>query len=112
MEIQNPAYGIMQTGNYEDAKTFLIACDCGDIQHGVYSHIEVETENDNRSINLNFFVNMFIPYSDSFIDRIKTAWKVLTTGTFSMEHTLILKKQTAINLCSAINESIKDLENT
>lgn len=106
---QKPATGIMQTGEYPDAKVFKVACACFNPEHDVDMWIEVDTE-DTYGVQVNFYVTATTPFWKEGFSRIKTAWNVLTKGVHKSEHTMLLHEQAAMNLAFAINDNIKILK--
>jgi hypothetical protein len=107
---QIPAHGIMQTSEYNEAKSYRIGCDCHSTEHDVHMWIEVEGDTECQDVQVGFFADMTTPVWDKNFNRIKAAWNILVYGYQRQEHHLILKKQTAINLAGTIEKVIKELE--
>lgn len=109
METQSPAVGIMQSGEWKDAKSFIVGCDCHAPEHQVHTWIEVDRDSECRDITVTFFVNTTTPFWRDGFNRVKAAWNVLWRGYDEQEHCLILREQAALNFAGAITESVKEL---
>lgn len=110
MKAQIPAEGIMQTGNWPDAHSFHIECECSDPNHAVDMWIEVNPDRETESVALGFYVQGTAPFWQEGWNRFRAAWQVLTQGYYRTENHLILSKQAAVNLTGAVEQSIKKLE--
>ena len=109
MNSQAPATGIALTHEFDKAASYHVECDCSDSEHAVKMWIDVD--NADEYINVSFYVNTWTPFWETGFNRIKTAWKVLTTGSHQQQHCMILNKQSALNLAAVINSKINELEN-
>lgn len=110
MTSEKPAQGIMLNADYVDAKTYTIACDCTDPDHSIHMWIEAEGDNETKDITLTFYVNTTTPFWKKGFSRIKSAWDILIHGYREDQHSLILKKQSALNLAETIKSIVNDLE--
>lgn len=111
MEPERPATGIMKLFDYPDWKVFRIECDCGEHSHAVDMSIEIRKELDfPNQIELEFSATTITPFWNKGFSRFKTALKVLVFGHAEYSHTIVLKKQVALNLAETIKHAINDLE--
>jgi hypothetical protein len=110
MKSQQPASGILLTHQFDNATSYHIECDCSESDHAVKMWIELESDHELDLITLKFYVNTWTPFWETGFNRIKTAWKVLTTGSHQQQHCLLLSKQSAINLASTISTNVNKLE--
>jgi hypothetical protein len=112
MNAQEPAYGIMQTGDFEYAKSFRISCACHSSDHDVYAWIEVDRDHEEpvaSDVQLTFYVAGTTPIWKKGFGRIQYAWNVLVKGYHQEQHELILNEQAAINLADAITKTVAKL---
>lgn len=105
-----PLKGVMKTGDWNDAKSFRIACECQDVNHDVNTWIELQTDNDTKEITVGFFVETQTPFWKEGFNRIKAAWDVLFKGFHRGEHHLILDREAALNFSNVILDSVKEIE--
>ena len=110
MNQQTPAEGIMSTGSWKDTRSFRVACDCHSTDHDVNAWIEVGTDHEHRTVDIEFFVEGTTPFWTQGFSRIRAAWRMLVYGYHQEEHHLILKGQVARNFVSALDSSIQELE--
>lgn len=108
---QIPAQGIMQISEFDNAKSFLIACECTDPTHQVDAWIEVNKELDVKQVSVTFFVKTYIPFIDGILTRVKAAWNILITGSYEQQHNLLLSKQVALNFAHTIIDTVSEMEN-
>lgn len=109
MKAQTPAKGILQTGDWSDAKSFMINCDCTDPYHAVDMWIEVNRDTDIETVDVIFYVKTTNDYWREGYSRIKAAWDILTKGVHTQSNTLLLDKQSALNFAEAIKRTVKEL---
>ena len=110
MKAQTPAQGIMLDADFRDAKAYTIACDCHDGDHQVHMWIELNGDDDTKDVEMIFYVNTTTPFWKPGFSRIKAAWDILIKGYREDHHSLILKKQAALNVAGTINRVVKELE--
>ncbi len=113
MKLQKPAQGIMQTGQWEDARSFRVACDCHSTDHDVNMWIEVNRDTEDpklADVEVSFYVTTWTPLCKGWKDRLISAYDILFKGLHRQEHHMILNKQSALNFADAIKQSVKDLE--
>lgn len=113
MKTQKPAHGIMQTGDWNDARSFRVSCDCQSTDHDVNMWIEVNRDTEDpklADVEVSFYVTTWTPLWDGWGQRFKAAFDILFNGMYKQEHHLILNKQSAINFADAIKTSVKELE--
>ncbi len=110
MRAQKAAKGIMLQGDWTNAKAFHIPCECTDPDHGVDMWIEVDREQDLECVNVTFYVKTTNEFWREGYSRIRAAWDILTKGVHTQSQTLILDKQSALNMAEAIKSTAKELE--
>lgn len=111
MNSETPATNIMKTGDWGDAHSYRVACECHHPDHDVDVWIESKPDNETKDIEVIFYVDTQTELWKKGLNRFKIAFDVLFKGYHRSSHTIILNKQTASNLISAINQSIKDVQN-
>jgi hypothetical protein len=132
MKLQNPAEGIMQTGEYGDSKFYKVVCGCGQPDHD----INFEVEADECGINVNTYVTVKTDYwgdtfkyrhdiespwlaefdyfwkdvANGFIRRVKWTWRIWTQGYVKAETTIAMTEQQALNYAETIKLAIQDVK--
>jgi hypothetical protein len=107
MKSQTPAEGIMIQKDWGKARSYTVACDCGDHEHNVHMWIEAKPEPDVQDVTLTFYVQTTNHWWDK--NRWRQMWEILTKGYTKNEATVILSKQGALNLSTVIRNSVNDL---
>ena len=102
MNIQEPAFGVAQTGQFKDAAIFQVSCDCNTPAHTVNMWIEVDPETEFKLISVNFYVETYSNFKTNWSTRLKIIWHVLTRGYYTQEASLMLNEKTAINFAHTI----------
>lgn len=113
MITQKPAYGIMQTSDFEHAKAYRICCACHSSDHDVHAWIEVDRDSEDpiaSDIQLTFYVTGTTPVWKKGFDRVRYAWNVLIKGHHQEQHELMLTEQAAINLANTITKTVAELQ--
>lgn len=111
MKAEKPANGIMKTNEWPQSQSFRIACDCHSESHAVDMWIEVAGDaTEPPRVQVEFFVNMTVPFWSQGFNRLRAAWRTLWFGEATHAHTMLLNKQAALNLSEAIRQSIQQLE--
>lgn len=105
-----PARGIMQTGDYQEAKSYQIACDCHSSDHAVHMWVEIDGDTECQDVQVGFFAKMYTPFWKQGFSRIRAAWNILVHGYQEQEHYLILNKQSAYNMIGAMEHALKELD--
>jgi len=110
MKPQTPAQGIMLNRNWDTARVYTIACECGDTDHFPQMWIEVGDEHDRelQNVTVTFYVETVSPWYS--ISRWCQIWTMLTRGYVRQESTLILSKQAALNLSTVIRNSVAKMQ--
>jgi len=107
MKAQTPAEGLMIQKDWGDARSYTVACDCGDHEHNVHMWVEVKPESDVKDVTLTFYVQTTNNWWDK--SRWRQMWEILTKGYTKNEATVILSKQAALNLSTVIRNSVDQL---
>ena len=109
---QTPAEGILTTGIWDDAHSFRIGCECTDSEHDVDAWLEVNRDADLPGVELVFYVNTWTPYFANWGERLQAVYNILFKGVHRQQHTLLLKKQAALNVANAIKTTVERLSNS
>lgn len=110
MKTQKPARGIMQTGDWPDAKSFHVECDCTSPDHAVRMWIEVDQDKETADVQVGFYVDTWTPFWDMKFNRFKAAWDILVKGVNRQEHHLLLNKQAALNFAETIKREVEEMD--
>ncbi|SRR6056297_4354830 len=113
MKPEKPALGISRSNEWEDAMVYHVECECSDPDHAVVTWIEIGNDPEiHNEVEVTFYVQTnFSMFSLRHIwSRIKIAVGVLFGRGYQQHHSLILKKQAALNFGAAIEQTIQDLE--
>ena len=132
MKAQIPAQGIMQTGDYGNAKFYKVVCQCGSPDHDINFEVEAEEPN----INVNTYVTVktdcwsdtfkyrhdienpwmaefdyfWKDIANGFIRRIKWTWRIWTQGYVKAETTISMTEQQALNYAETLKSAVKDVK--
>ena len=104
------AQGIMIDNEYKDGVSYTIACSCSDPDHQVHMWIEVDGDAECNDITLTFYVNTTTPFWKKGFSRLKAAWDILVKGYREDQHSLIFKRDSALNVVLAIKETVVKLD--
>lgn len=104
MKAQVPAEGIVQTGNFGDAKFYHVICDCGSDECTHVVHVEA----DDFGIQVHVYVKNHTRWWEK--NRWKQIWHILTRGYAEMETTIVMKEQTALNYAETLKKAIVDVK--
>ena len=110
MKPQKPAQGIMLNRNWGTARTYTIACECGELDHFPQMWIDIgdESDADLQNVTVTFYVETASPWYS--VNRWRQIWQILTRGYVKQEHALILSKQAALNLSTVIRNSVAEMQ--
>jgi len=112
MKPEKPALGISKSSSWGDAAAFTVECSCTDPDHAVGLWIEVSTEEDiHDEIEVTFYARTTLKFWRGFRERLSDAWAILRGAESVRSHSMLLKKQAALNLSAAIVTTIEELEN-
>lgn len=103
MKAQTPAMGIMQEGNWSDAKAYAIDCECTDPTH--IHKLWVERDPETKLIE----VRLYIETSDKGF--WKSLWQLMSKGRVELEAELVLSEQVALNYSETLKNAVKELNN-
>lgn len=105
LKAQKPAAGIMQIGEWEDAKVYRVSCICGgtDCDHTVW------VEADDAGVN----VTIFSDGKTNFWSKTRWhhIWTLLTKGYVEYETCVIMNQQQALNYAETLKTAVKHLTN-
>jgi hypothetical protein len=106
MIYQEPAEGILKTGDYGDAMFYHIACDCGNEDDAHDIMIEAD---EYSTIQVHITHTQHTKWWE--LSRWKQIWQIITKGHAEMQTTLVLNEQTAYNYSEALKRAIEDVKN-
>lgn len=109
MSPQIPATSIMQSGEFKDAKSFRIACECHSPDHQVEMWIELDNDRQSKNLTISFYITATTVFWKEGFSRLRAAWDILINGYREEGHTLILSEQAAMNLAESMTKTINDL---
>ncbi len=104
MKAQEPAEGIMKTGDWGDTKSYKIVCDCGqsDHEHNVF------VESEHGFINVTIYVDVKSAFWSA--NRFKQIWTLLTKGYLEHETVVTMNEQEALNYSETLKSAIQDIK--
>jgi hypothetical protein len=111
MKAQKPALGISLSESWGDTSVYLIDCSCTDSDHAVTAWIEIAPDEDLSEVEVTFYIKTNFRRWERVLERVKLAWGILWGKGHEQHHSLLLRKQAALNFAAAIEASIEDLEN-
>ncbi len=106
---QTPARGIMSTGNWDDAHSYRVACECHDHAHDLNVWIEVDPDKETQDITVYLYKEMYTPFWGEGFNRVREAMRLLFTGHSRHESSIIMRREVAENFLSAVQSSINEL---
>lgn len=110
MKAQKPAQGISIDNDYGDARIFNVECDCTSDDHAVKMWIEVQKDKDIPDVELTFYVTTWTPFFASWRERLQAIWDIAINGVHKQQHSMLLNRQTALNMAEAIKSTVRELE--
>lgn len=99
---QEPALGIMQQSDWDDFKTYRVACDCMDPGHD--HHVSVEYDKECRLVSVHIGTTATTPFWS--MSRWKQIWQIISQGHITCEAVIIMNQQQALNYAKALEYSI------
>lgn len=130
---QEPAEGIMKTGEFGDSKFYKINCQCGN--HDDSIAFEVEADETGVTVNIwtepkstwrNILVDDNFPniknpwvyaiddsiryFINSVYHRVKLMYQILTVGYVKYHHTTIMSEQQALNFSEVLKSATYDCQ--
>lgn len=104
MKYQQPAEGIVKTGEWTDAKSYRVVCTCGSDSH---NH-DLFVEADDHHVTVTLYTTVTSRFWS--MTRWKQIWKLLTKGYVEYQAELILTEQQAFNYSETLTQAVKDVE--
>jgi hypothetical protein len=104
MKAQKPAEGILKSGDWGDAKSYVIPCSCcgTDCEHNVW------VEADETGVSVTTYTKIKSQWWK--FNRFQIIWKLLTKGYVEYEGSVILTQQQAINYAETLKSAVVDVE--
>lgn len=132
MKPQTPAEGILKRNDFGDSKWYQVVCGCGQEYH---DHT-VEVEADETGVNVNIYATAKTNYWSELVKkrydidnpywqeidwflkdlingtwtRLKITWEAWTTGTVTVQTTITMSEQQAINYAETLKSASKDVK--
>jgi len=103
---QQPAEGILKQGEWGDAKSYQIVCECQDLNHSHNLWVEAD---DTNKISVTVYTKVKSQWWK--LNRWQTMWRLLTRGYVEYETSLILTQQQALNYAETLRSAVVDVEN-
>lgn len=104
MKLQTPAEGILKKGDFGDAKSYHVVCDCGQPDHAHNLWIEAEEV----GITVTIYADVKSPWWKW--NRFKQIWQLLTKGYIQYETVLTMNEQVALNYAETLKKAIEDVK--
>lgn len=104
LNYQEPAIGVTQTGEFKDAKSYKVYCECGSNDH---AH-DLWVESEDSLITVTVYVKVQSPLWS--MNRWKQMWQLFTRGYLTHEANLIMNEQVALNYAETIKVAIEDVK--
>ena len=132
MKAEQPAEGILKTGDYGNSKWYHVVCGCGQPDHQLT--VEVEAEDTGISVNTyvtlktDYWTERFRPrydHDNEMFERMDWAWKGWVNGLWrkikltrdiwfkgyvQTESTILMTQQQALNYAETLKQAIEDVE--
>lgn len=104
LKVQQPAEGILTTGDYGNSRLYKIICQCGSDDH---DH-DVWVEADDTGVTVTIYATLKSQFWST--NRWKQMWQLLTKGYLRYETNLMLNEQSAINYAETILSAVEDVK--
>lgn len=103
IKYQPPASGILQIGDYGASKMYKAVCECGsdDCTH------TVDVEADDNGITVTIYTKQRTNFWSK--NRWNHMWKLLIKGHVTLESSIILEEQAALNYAETIKGAVSDV---
>jgi|LauGreDrversion4_2_1035121.scaffolds.fasta_scaffold284362_2 hypothetical protein len=132
MKAQQPAEGILKRNDFGDSKFYQIVCGCGQEYH---DH-NVEVEASETGINVNIYATAKTDYwsetlkkrydidsiwlqeidwvckdaVNNLVNKIKVTWQLWTKGVVTVETTIAMSEQQALNYAETLKSAVNDVK--
>ncbi len=104
MKAQSPAEGILKRGDWGDAVTYQVTCECQDADH---DH-NVWVEADDSRVTVTTYKTQKSEWWS--LNRWQTIWILLTKGYVKYEANIIMTEQQALNYAETLKTAIKQVK--
>lgn len=131
MKAQKPAEGILLVNEWGPSKGYKITCGCGQEWHE--HHVDIEADETGVSVNIYGTVktdcwtetfktrfrnhiclekieNACKSFINGIIRKVKLTWELWITGVISVETTISMTEQQALNYSEALKSAIEDVK--
>ena len=132
MKAEAPAEGVLKRSDFGDTKFYQIVCGCGQEYH---DH-NVEVESSETGINVNIYATAKTNYWSELVEkrydidspylqeidwfvkdlinglwtRLKVTWQLWTTGAVTVETTIAMTEQQALNYAETLKNAVEDVK--
>ena len=132
LKAEQPATGIMKTGDYGDALAYKVSCSCGQDWHEhnvwveaeetgitVQTYITVKSNWWSEHVKKSYDIkNPWLQEFDWFwkdlfnglVTRVKLTWTLWTKGYVEYESCITMEQQQALNYAETLKKAVKDVE--
>ena len=109
---ESSARNIMKTGEWLDADSYRVACDCHHSDHDLDVWIEVESDREVKDITITLYQELYSPVWEQGFNRWREAARLLFTGTTRVAGSIIMRREVAENFLATVRRSIDRLDQT
>lgn len=104
LKYQPPAAGVLQIGDYGASKMYKAVCQCGsdDCTH------TIDVEADSTGVTVTIYTKQKTNFWSK--NRWIHMWKLLIKGHITLESSIALGEQEALNYAETIKEAVTDVE--
>ena len=104
MKAQTPAEGILQRGDWGDAKSYVIPCSCcgTDCEHNVW------IEADETGVSVTTYTKIKSKWWK--FNRFQIIWKLLTKGYVEYEGSFVISQEQPLNYAETLKSAVNDVE--
>lgn len=103
LQAQIPAEGILKRGNWGDAITYQVVCDCHDSEH---DH-QVWVEADSHYVTVTTYTTQKSNWWS--LSRWKIMWVLLTKGYVEYEASIVMTEQQAANYANVLQTAAQEV---
>jgi hypothetical protein len=101
MKAQQPAEGILKSGEWTDAVAYLVPCTCGCDDHAHRVWVEAD---DTDTVVVTTYTQQKTRWWE--LSRWRIIWRLLTTGYVEYEASIIMNPQQALNYAETVKSAV------
>lgn len=107
---KEPARNIMQTGAWEHADSYRVACDCHSHDHDLDVWIEIKPDLETKDVEVTLYKELYSPVWEPGFNRFREAIRLLFTGTTRVAGSIIMRRDVAKTFIDTVQRSIDRLD--